>query len=169
MDVKPDTRLSKDVDGYDGYAVTVHGKVWSDKTNKYLKSAVNSEGYRLVNLHKDGKGKVQRVHVLVAKAFIPNPETHTEVNHKDGDKANNAVYNLEWCTRRHNVQHSNRRKWSSLDHTAGVRYNERLHKYQAFIRVNGEEIYLGVYSTKEDAITAKYAAQKVVLKAVGND
>lgn len=62
----------------------------------------NVLGYRTVTLD----GKPQRVHRLVAMAFIPNPEGKPFVNHIDGNKANNDVRNLEWCTHQENVDHA---------------------------------------------------------------
>ena len=76
----------------------------------------NKKGYLSVNLshpdrckrdHKDGiRSKVFSVHQLVAQAFIPNPLNLPQINHIDGDKTNNKVSNLEWCTNEYNMQHS---------------------------------------------------------------
>lgn len=63
-------------------------------------------GYYVVNLHKDGKSKVHQVHALVAQAFLANPNNLPVVNHKDGDKSNNHVSNLEWASYRHNNIHA---------------------------------------------------------------
>lgn len=63
-------------------------------------------GYSYVGLSKEGKVKYFKVHQLVAKAFIPNEGKYNEVNHKDGNKNNNDVSNLEWCTHRYNMQHA---------------------------------------------------------------
>jgi hypothetical protein len=58
-----------------------------------------------VKLKKDGKWYYRRVHRLVAEAFIPNPENLPQVNHKNGDKTDCSVFNLEWCTNKDNTQH----------------------------------------------------------------
>ena len=63
-------------------------------------------GYKHLNLNIDGKRKNCGVHRLVAMAFVPNPDSLPEVNHKDGDKGNNHFSNLEWCTRKQNMEHA---------------------------------------------------------------
>jgi hypothetical protein len=157
------------IENYEGlYSVTPEGSVYSVKSKRYLMTGVNNLGYELVNLYANGRSKTHRVHRLVAKAYIPNPEGLPEVNHKDGDKLNNDVTNLEWCDRSHNQQHAFNMRVSRTGFKNLVRWNPRLNSFQAFTRVNGEEIYLGKYSTRKDAETAQYGAQKVVLKTVGN-
>ena len=88
------------------YFVTEDGKIWSNKTNKYIAQRIGSKGYYLVNLSINGKCKTYQVHRLVAEAFIPNPENYPVINHKDGNKHNNHFENLEWCTYQHNAQHA---------------------------------------------------------------
>jgi len=63
-------------------------------------------GYIPVVLQVDGVSKTSKIHIEVAKAFIPNPKKLPEVNHKDGDKGNNCVGNLEWSTRSDNMYHA---------------------------------------------------------------
>lgn len=67
-------------------------------------------GYKFVALCKDGKKVMRSVHRLVAEAFIPNPEKLPEVNHRDEDKTNNNVENLEWCTSQYNNSYGTRIK-----------------------------------------------------------
>ena len=79
--------------------VSRSGEVWADGDLKhqYLK-----KGYPVVKV----SGKCLRVHRLIAEAFIPNPLNLPFVNHKDGNKINNSVDNLEWCTQKQNVHHA---------------------------------------------------------------
>lgn len=108
----------KDVSNYEGlYQVSNLGRVkslekiiFSDgvarrRRERILKST-NRRGYRQLTLSKWGDKKQKSVHRLVAESFIPNPDCKLEINHIDGDKANNKVNNLEWCTRRENAIHS---------------------------------------------------------------
>lgn len=112
--------LWKDVKGYDGkYQVSNLGNVRSvDRTftnacgvvvtrkGTILKPRVNRNGYMRVTMHKGGKVNTEVIHRCVAVAFIPNPEELPQVNHKDGNKRNNNVSNLEWCTSMENMHHA---------------------------------------------------------------
>lgn len=73
-----------------------------------LKQCIQNNGYCLVWLRKDGRTKALCVHRLVASAFLPNPANLEQINHKDGNKKNNAVNNLEWCSRSENQKHAYR-------------------------------------------------------------
>lgn len=98
--------LLQDVIGYEGiYAVTGNGQVWSHKSNKFLKPSKLPNGYLQVGLTTDGKQKRFLVHRLVAEAYIPNPDNLSEVNHKDENKLNNCVENLEWCNHTYNMNY----------------------------------------------------------------
>ncbi|WP_304610373.1 NUMOD4 domain-containing protein [Muribaculum intestinale] len=104
----------KDVVGYEGlYKVSNHGRVMSfcnRKTPLVLKQRNSVWGYPTVCLCKGKKHhKTIVVHRLVAKAFIPNPNNFRVVNHKDEDKTNNNVNNLEWCTHEYNCAYGTAR------------------------------------------------------------
>ena len=98
----------KDVCGYEGlYKVDENGNVFSVRNNKLLKRMMFPSGYEYVHLcNGKGKTKLFRVHRLVAEMFIPKPNNLPEVNHKDVDKLDNNVKNLEWCTNLENMRHS---------------------------------------------------------------
>lgn len=89
------------------YFIDKKGNVYSEKLKNYLSQHDNGKGYKLVSLKVDGarKWKKAYVHRLVALAFIPNPLGLPEINHKDEDKSNNVVSNLEWSSRIENVNH----------------------------------------------------------------
>ena len=105
----------KDVVGYEGlYAVTSCGKVWSYKNKKFLNPYTDGcRGYLQVNLCKDGKVKTYKIHRLVAEAYIPNPDNLPQVNHKDENKTNNCLQNLEWCDAKYNNNYGTRIEKSS--------------------------------------------------------
>ena len=69
---------------------------------RILKATKDIKGYLRVDLYKDGKKKHYKVHRLVATAFLPNPDNLPQVNHKDEDKTNNRVDNLEFCSAKYN-------------------------------------------------------------------
>jgi len=104
----------KDIEGFEGkYQVSNLGRVKSlnynhTKKEKTIKGIVNSRGYVHIGLMKDKKNKTFNVHVLVAKAFIPNPNNYPIINHKDEIKTNNKAENLEWCTQKYNVNYGTR-------------------------------------------------------------
>lgn len=99
-----------DISGYEGvYAITSCGKVWSYRTNRFLKPGRCSDKnpYQKVYLYDNYKRKICYVHQLVAQAYLENPLGYTEVNHKDENKLNNCMSNLEWCSRLYNNTYGN--------------------------------------------------------------
>ena len=84
------------------YSVSDNGEVRKD-TNNYMMKLQIQQGYQHVTLQINGKPKRFRVHRLVAEAFIPNPENKPEIDHIDGNKSNNNVNNLRWCTHKENM------------------------------------------------------------------
>lgn len=95
----------KDIPGYEGkYQVSNKGEIKNIKLNKYRKQRKDKDGYSIVDLFYN-KPKTFKVHRLVALSFIPNPKNLPQINHIDGNKLNNRVNNLEWCTPSFNSNH----------------------------------------------------------------
>lgn len=93
------------VAGYEEqYLVSDHGRVYSLTSGSMLTQDVRG-GYAYVQLWRYGKAKGKRVHILVATAFVPNPDNLPEVNHGNGDKLRNVWSNLEWMTQSQNAEH----------------------------------------------------------------
>lgn len=126
--------LWKDIKGYEGlYKVSNYGRVKSMSRyrkginnklvllkDKILKSNDDcSKGYLVVSLSKENKHKNYKIHRLVAETFIPNPNNYPQVNHIDGDKHNNNINNLEWCSCKQNIKHA----WEN-----GLNYVSEKHK-----------------------------------------
>lgn len=109
----------KEIKEYEGlYAINTKGEVFrigfseKDYANKSkyklpfkLKPSIDKDGYCKITLTKNGNPKQYFVHRLMAKAFIDNPENKTQVNHKNGNKSDNSIENLEWCTQSENRIH----------------------------------------------------------------
>ncbi len=84
------------------YLITEKGEIINKRRNRIVKPQPNGKGYLRVSIG----GKLQFVHRLVAEKYIPNPENKEQVNHKDGNKLNNCVENLEWATNQENRNHA---------------------------------------------------------------
>ena len=115
----------KDIKGYEGlYQISNYGRVKSLNYNNTGKERIlipgkGRSGYLQVKLCKKGKQKNHLVHRLVAQAFMPNPDNLPEVNHKDEDKSNNNVNNLEFCSRQYNVNYGTGHQRSNETQTNG--------------------------------------------------
>lgn len=92
--------------GYPNYEVSDRGDVKNVRTNKTLGRRLDRDGYRNVQLYKNGRGLNHKVHRLVAEAFIESIDGRDQVNHLNGNKEDNRVENLEWCTRSENTRHA---------------------------------------------------------------
>jgi len=128
---------AKPIKGFPGYAVTIDGRVLSFKGRKprELRPADN-KGYLLACLSMNAKTYGRLVHRLVAQAFIPNPEGKPEVNHKDSNRKNNKVENLEWMTPKENTAHS--KSGPAMQEKADVRLLLANLEFEPQCRVNTE-------------------------------
>ena len=167
----------KDIAGYEGfYQVSNHGRVRSlDReqiqmsrhgtimTKLYRGSVItatnNGSGYMIVGLSEGGKRKNHYVHRLVAEAFVPNPDGLDEVNHKDFNKANNTVDNLEWVNRSGNVHYSQKNMEKPRDRSKQTTTGEKyITKKGDLWRLNIQRKNLKVdrrFRTIEEAIAAR--------------
>lgn len=110
----------KDIPNYEGlYQVSNFGRIkslikWNISKKKFeknqliRKTRINFKGYETIKLSKNGFDKNFQIHRLVAQAFIPNPNNLPQINHKDENKLNNNVNNLEWCTNKYNSNYGTR-------------------------------------------------------------
>lgn len=95
--------------GYEGlYEVSSYGRVRSLRRGRILTSSINRDGYVRCHIKVNGVSKYYLVHRMVAEAFIPNPDNLPQVNHKDEDKTNNRVENLEMCNAKYNSNYGSR-------------------------------------------------------------
>ena len=88
------------------YKITESGDIYSIKKKRFLIPNTDKDGYYHIGIFRDHKRYWRRLHRLVAAEFIPNPDNKPQVNHKDGNKQNNHVSNLEWVTSIENSRHA---------------------------------------------------------------
>jgi len=129
--------LDRVVSGKDGCTLSIKGQM--------MHPTLNTTGYPFVGLRKDGKRGMYTVHRLVAKAFIPNPDNLAEINHKNEDKTDNRVANMEWC-----------------DHSYNMRFGTRGERCR-----KKADCHAVVQMDMEGNVIAEYEAIKVAARVVG--
>jgi hypothetical protein len=116
----------KDIEGFEGeYMISNLGRVKSLKSNIILRQFEYRGGYLEVHLRKPKIKVHKKVHRLVAEAFLTNPNHYKEVNHKDENKKNNMVNNLEWCSRSYNNTYNNRHFKAGKGHWKAVKQYDK--------------------------------------------
>lgn len=165
----------------ENYHVSSLGRVKSFRRNlsgDICPINTNNLGYKKVSIiHDDvpmyapGRTKNYYLHVLVARIFVPNPNNYPEVNHKDRDKANNAMENLEWCTHKQNVQHSylTRVTPKGRDHWRyGKKSSPEARKLQSQAKVGEKHPkFKGWYVHTQDGVVTEYASSILAQKDTG--
>ena len=104
-----DVEIWKDIPGYEGrYQASNLGRIKSVKSQTIMSNKRSDNDYIIVNLCKDGKKRSFTAHRLIAKTFLPNPDNLPCVNHKNENKQDNRVDNLEWCSQSYNSTYGSR-------------------------------------------------------------
>ena len=159
--------LWKVIESFSAYEVSNIGRVRriaggeGAQAGRVLKQRTNASGYARVSLSIKGTVTTHTVHRLLAGAFIPNPEGLPDVNHKDGIKTHNEESNLEWRSRLGNLRHASEMGLNGI----GVYFDKRRGKWMArYSPKPYGEVFIGYYTTKEEAITAR----KDALEALAN-
>lgn len=113
------------------YQVSNNGFVKNLNTNTILNGSHDARGYVVVSIWLDDKMYTKKVHRLVAEAFIPNPDNKPTVNHKDGNKENNNIANLEWATHKENIDHAIQtglRDLKGMNSSSNIYTDETVHR-----------------------------------------
>lgn len=110
------------IPGYSDYLIETDGRIFSKKTKKWMKAQIGANGYYGLELANEKGRKRLNVHRLVALTYIPNPLNLLYVNHKDENKLNNNVSNLEWCTAKYNMNYGTlqARRIANTDYTKEI-------------------------------------------------
>lgn len=120
------------------YSISESGVIINIKTGGIKAHVFDSHsGYYKTQLWRENKMKCFFVHLLIARHFIPNPENHKYLNHEDGDKLNNKIINLKWCTQSYNCLHG--------IHVLGKRKFEKAYNFKGVIHKE----YGAIFTTRE--------------------
>lgn len=139
------------VKGYeDFYLISSFGRLKSKYSNKILKQNIGTSGYLFANLYKDKNGKPRMIHQLVAESFLNHSPSgqHKVVDHKDGNRLNNNVDNLQITTQRHNT---NKSRPVGKSGYRGVAWSTVNKKWQVRPRVGGVKINVGYFDCPKKA------------------
>lgn len=110
--------MYKDIKGFPNHEIDIKGNVRNKRSGNILKGSVSKLGYKVVGIKLNTKNHTLKIHRLLAENFLPEPSEELKkfcsenypykvcVNHKDGNKLNNSIENLEWCTHKQNTQHA---------------------------------------------------------------
>ena len=152
--------MKKYIKDFSNYTISDSGVITSykNKKPKTMKQSISANGYKVVGLVGDNNvRKLMSVHRLVGLHFISNDENYLVINHKDGNKTNNCVSNLEWCTSEHNNKHAFD---SGLNNGIGSGKNN--HKSKAIDQLSLDGEYIQSFES------ARIAAKELGNKSQGN-
>ena len=141
-----------------GYEASSDGRIRNAKTGNLIKQYPHKDGYLRIQI----AGKTHTVHRIIASTFLPNTDNKPEINHIDGIKTNNAVSNLEWCTRSENQKHAYR---MGLKSSTGIN-NPRCKLAEADVREIKRLHSLGPPHFNCKQLAAKYKVAPQTIYAV---
>ena len=155
------------IEEFNNYEVSTFGNIRNKTTNKILKGAINNCGYYTIGLVLNKKKCTQRIHRLVAIAFIENPENKKCVDHIDNNPLNNHISNLRWASYQEN-SYNRKINIKNTSGVKGVHFNKNANKWEAKITIDGIKIHLGIYLTLDEAKQARITKANAVFGVFTN-
>ena len=160
--IEKEKEIWKDVPGYEGYHISSLGRVKSTKRCRVdhdiiMKPSFDGRGYLQVCLSNNGKGKTLKIHKLMAIAFLNHKQNGMRevINHKDGNKENNNIDNLEVVSQRFNMNEYFRLNSHKLSSKyTGVHWNKVVGKWESQLKVNNKKIRVGYFHSEIEASLA---------------
>tara|TARA_R110001592_G_scaffold48753_1_gene153025 strand:+ start:268 stop:738 length:471 start_codon:yes stop_codon:yes gene_type:complete len=119
-----------EVQGFPNYLIYQDGRMWSNKTNRFLKPSFNNKGYLFVGLRNNGKSYTKYIHRLMGIHYIANPNNYSQIDHIDRNKTNNHIDNLRWVSNIQN-QHNKGKTKNNISGIKNIQYRkeEKLWNY----------------------------------------
>jgi len=131
------SKLKMEVQGFPDYLIYQDGRIWSNKTNRFLKPGDNGRGYLCVGLRKNGKSYTKYIHRLMGSNYIANPNNYLEIDHKDRNTHNNNIDNLRWVTHSQNQHNKGMRKDNKIG-ISNIMYMDSRNAYKFEKSFNGK-------------------------------
>jgi hypothetical protein len=140
----------KKIIGYDNYECSNLGNIKNSKTSRILKKYLCTNGYLAVCL----KNEKIRIHRLIGKTFLDNPDNFLIIDHIDRDKTNNNINNLRWCSYKTNSINK-KVKYNAVSQYKGIDYDKIKKTWKPYIYINGKVKRLGSFKTEKQAYETK--------------
>ena len=138
------------VDCYLNYEVSNIGRVRNSYSGKILKQYLGKDNIYRIKLYKNGRKKIHKIHEMVAREFVENPNNKKVVEHLDKNTRNSCINNLFWTTKEEQKYRQNKLK-NPASKYIGVGYIPNIDKWYAFIFYGEGRVFLGKYDTEEQA------------------
>ena len=159
----------KDVKNFeDKYEISIFGRIKNKKTNHIYKTTNQYGDYFRVNLFDKGKRKTILIHRVVAEAFIPNPENLPCVNHKDLNKQNNCIDNLEWCTYSYNTKDAILKGATTMSGFNKHNKNKFNKKYGEIYQYDLKDNLINVYNNLNEAYENTGVCKRNILHCINH-
>ena len=139
---------------YPNYLIYSDGRVFTKKSNRFLKPATYYTGYKYVNLCKNGKQKHFTIHRLIAIHYIPNPENKPCVDHINRNRSDNRIENLRWVSLSENEQNKGKKKNNTSGHTY-IQYDKNRDRW-IFRKIINGNLTFKRFKTKTEALCYKF-------------